>query len=107
MHWTLKAYAEYCIREDWTNETKGDREWAEVLALAIDKFARGWVASNCAGRAREWDRGEHSGCGINTQQAMEIQRLRAALKEARYWVLLGSKALTAINEALANEQEGK
>ncbi len=49
--WVLTAYAQKRIRSDWSHYTKGDLEWAEALALAIDRFARDWIAANCSGRA--------------------------------------------------------
>lgn len=48
--WTLASYAQRCIRSNWTQMTKGDLETSEALALAIDKFAKDWVAANCPGR---------------------------------------------------------
>ena len=51
--WTLRAYAASRILSNWTNGTYKDLEWAEALALCIDKFAKDWVATNCPGRVRE------------------------------------------------------
>lgn len=48
--WMLRAYAARCILSDWSRATPGDHEWAATLALCIDKFARDWVATNCAGK---------------------------------------------------------
>jgi hypothetical protein len=51
--WLLNAYAERCIKSNWSTYSKSDSEWADALALAIDKFARDWVTDNCKGRAEQ------------------------------------------------------
>ena len=50
LSWHLRAYTARRIRSDWSKVTPADYEWADTLALCIDKFARDWVAANCPGR---------------------------------------------------------
>lgn len=50
LSWMLRAYAARCVLADWSKATAGDHEWADALALCIDRFAKDWVATNCAGR---------------------------------------------------------
>ena len=48
--WILRAYAARCVLSNWSSATDKDREWADALALCIDKFAKDWVSANCPGR---------------------------------------------------------